>query len=101
MLKSRKEIFILPKRQYDENINKGVTLEKFLAQKKVLNSLHATKIMKWLPCCLLSQEISEYVKSFDNAKSMSFLVGDEKLLKKYNEIWKRSLKKLQQEKKLM
>ena len=50
--------------------------------------------MKWLPCYHLPQEISGYVKSFDNAKSMSFLVGDEKLLKKYNEIWRRSLEKL-------
>ena len=29
-----------------------------------------------------------YVKSFDSNKTMSFKVGDNKLLKKYNKIWK-------------
>ena len=30
-----------------------------------------------------------YVKNFDNIKTMSFKVGDSKLLKKYNKIWEK------------
>ena len=30
-----------------------------------------------------------YVKSFDSNKTMSFKVGDNKLLKKYNKIWEK------------
>ena len=30
-----------------------------------------------------------YVKSFDSNKRMSFKVGDNKLLKKYNKIWEK------------
>ena len=37
-------------------------------------------------CIKLSQMIG-YVKHFDSKKTMSFKVGDNKLLKKYNKIW--------------
>ena len=40
-----------------------------------------------LLCIKLPQMIG-YVKNFDNNKAMSFKVSDNKLLKKYNKIWK-------------
>ena len=33
--------------------------------------------------------MSSYRRYFDNTKCVSFLIKDEKLLKKYNEIWKK------------
>ena len=41
-----------------------------------------------LLCIKLPQMIG-YVKNFDGNKTMSFKIGDNKLLKKYNQIWKR------------
>ena len=31
-----------------------------------------------------------YVKSFESNKTMSFNINDDKLLKKYNQIWKKA-----------
>ena len=39
--------------------------------------------------CILLPQMIGYVKRFDSNKTMSFKVSDNKLLKKYNEIWKR------------
>ena len=41
--------------------------------------------------------MSGYVKSFNETKSMSFLIEDEKLLKKYNKIWKKVSNTMQKE----
>ena len=41
------------------------------------------------PLCILLPQIIGYVKHFDSNKTMSFKVGDNKLLKKYNKIWER------------
>ena len=34
-------------------------------------------------------KVSAYKRNFDKTKYMSFLINDEKLLEKYNEIWKK------------
>ena len=35
-------------------------------------------------------KLSAYKRNFDKTKCMSFLINDEKLLEKYNEIWKKA-----------
>ena len=41
------------------------------------------------PLCILLPKISAYRRNFDKTKCVSFLTKDEKLLEKYNEIWKK------------
>ena len=41
------------------------------------------------PLCILLPKISAYRRNFDETKCVSFLTKDEKLLEKYNEIWKK------------
>ena len=41
------------------------------------------------PLCILLPKISAYRRNFDKTKCVSFLKKDEKLLEKYNEIWKK------------
>ena len=41
------------------------------------------------PSCILLPKISAYRRNFDTTKCVSFLIKDEKLLEKYNEIWKK------------
>ena len=39
--------------------------------------------------CIFLPKMSAYRRNFDKTKCMSFLIKDEKLLEKYNEIWKK------------
>ena len=39
------------------------------------------------PLCIKLPQMIGYVKNFDSNKTMSFKVGNNKLLKKYNKIW--------------
>ena len=41
------------------------------------------------PLCIKLPQMIGYVKKFDSNKTMSFKVGDNKLLKKYNKIWEK------------
>ena len=41
------------------------------------------------PLCIKLPQMIGYVKHFDSNKTMSFKVGDNKLLKKYNKIWEK------------
>ena len=41
------------------------------------------------PLCINLPQMIGYVKHFDSNKTMSFKVSDNKLLKKYNNIWKK------------
>ena len=41
------------------------------------------------PSCIKLPQLIVYVKHFDSNKTMSFKVGDNKLLKKYNKIWEK------------
>ena len=43
------------------------------------------------PLCIKLPQMSGYVKHFENNKTMSFKVIDNKLLKKYTKIWKKKL----------
>ena len=40
-----------------------------------------------IPVCVLLPRMRGYLKCFDDAKTMSFLVNNKKLLKKYKAIW--------------
>ena len=41
------------------------------------------------PLCIKLPQMIGYVRNFDSNKTMSFKVGDNKLLKKYNKIWEK------------
>ena len=41
------------------------------------------------PLCIFLPKTSAYRRDFDKTKCMSFFIKDEKLLEKYNEIWKK------------
>ena len=42
------------------------------------------------PLCIKLPQMIGYVKHFDSNETMSFKVGDNKLLKKYNKIWEKN-----------
>ena len=42
------------------------------------------------PLCIFLPKMNAYRRGFDRTKCMPFLVIEEKLFEKYNEIWKRS-----------
>ena len=44
-------------------------------------------IQKILSLCIIFPKTSGYRRDFDEIKYMSFLIKDNKLLEKYNEIW--------------
>ena len=46
----------------------------------------AKKILKIRPSCLFLPNMSIYRRDFDKTKWLSFLIKDDKLLEKYNEI---------------
>ena len=48
--------------------------------------------------CALLPNIGGWVKNFDDAKTISFLVNDKKLLIKFNEIWGKILKNIRRKK---
>ena len=39
------------------------------------------------PACIILPQMSEYIKYFENSKSMSFLIKDDEVWDKYNKIW--------------
>ena len=41
------------------------------------------------PLCIKLPQMIGYVRNFDGNRTMSFKISDSKLLKKYNQIWKR------------
>ena len=64
--------------------------------KKDLNISLATKMLKSRPLCIFLPKMSTYRREFGETKCISFLIKDDELLEKYNEIWekvKNSLKK--------
>ena len=47
------------------------------------------------PLCIVLPQMSGYIKSFDNGgKNMSFVIKDDDVLDKYNEIWNKIKKTL-------
>ena len=71
------------------DINKIVVSNKVSFVKKNLNTLLAAKVLKKRPLCIFLPKMRVYRKAFDETKSMSFLIKDDELLEKYNEIWKK------------
>ena len=43
-----------------------------------------------MPLCIKLPQTTGYVKKFERNTTMSFKISDKQLLKKYNEIWKKS-----------
>ena len=41
------------------------------------------------PLCIRLPQMIGYVKCFESKKTMSFRINDNKVLKKYNQIWKK------------
>ena len=42
------------------------------------------------PLCIKLPQMTGYVRKFEGNRTMSFKISDKKLLKKYNQIWKKS-----------
>ena len=42
------------------------------------------------PLCIVLPNLSAYRRDFDKTRCMSFLIKFEKLLEKYNDIWKKT-----------
>ena len=58
--------------------------------KKDLNILLGTEMLKKIrPLCIFLPKMSAYRKNFDETKYISFLVKDDELLEKYNEVWEK------------
>ena len=54
--------------------------------KKTLNILLATKMIKNRPLCLLLPKLSANRRNFDETKCMAFLIKDDEMLEKYNDV---------------
>ena len=76
---------------HDLDINKIVVAEKeSYGTKYSLKYFTGYKDDDFIrPLCIKLPQIIGYVKNFDSNKTMSFKVGDNKLLKKYNKVWKK------------
>ena len=56
--------------------------------KKIYVSL-TRKMLKNTPLCTFFPKMSAYIRDFDETKHMSFLMQDDKLWEKYNQIWEK------------
>ena len=73
------------------NVNKIILSDKISFGKKNFKYFIGYKVAKKVrPFCIVLPKMSAYKKDFDKTKCMSFLIKDENLLEKYNEIWKKS-----------
>ena len=69
------------------DINKIVVSNKIFFGKKGLRYFVGYKdSKKIIPLCIFLPKMTAYRKDFDQAKFMSFLIKDDELLEKYNEI---------------
>ena len=73
------------------NVNKIILSDKISFVKKDFKYFIGYKVAKKIrPVCIFLPKMNAYRKDFDKTKCMSFLIKDENLLEKYNEIWKKS-----------
>ena len=74
---------------YDVNIDRIVLLNKIPFGKKGFKYFigHKNDDEKVMPLCINLLKMSAYKRHFDQTKYMCFLIKDNKLTKKYNEIW--------------
>ena len=74
---------------FSVNVNQIVVSDKFKHNKKVLKHFigyEEGKIVK--PLCIILPQMSGYIKYFENGgKNMSFLIKDDKVWDKYDQIW--------------
>ena len=74
---------------FSVNVNQIVVSDKFKHNKKVLKDFigyEEGKIVK--PLCIILPQMSGYIKYFENGgKNMSFLIKDDKVWDKYDQIW--------------
>ena len=69
------------------DINKIVVSNKIFFGKNGLRYFVGYKdSKKIIPLCIFLPKMTAYRKNFDQAKFMSFLIKDDELLEKYNEI---------------
>ena len=61
---------------------------------KILNISLITKIIKIKPLCIFFLEMNAYRIDLDETEYMSFLMKDEKVLKRNNEIWEKVSNKI-------
>ena len=73
---------------------KNVDIDKIVVSNKVPFGKKGFKyftgyidIKKDKPLCVFLSKVTAYRKDFDQTKYVSFLIKDDKLLEKYNEIW--------------
>ena len=72
------------------DINKIVVSNKIFFGKKGLRYFVGYKDSKKIrSLCIFLPKMTAYRQDFDQAKFMSFLIKDDELLEKYNEIWKK------------
>ena len=75
---------------------KDIDIDKIIVSNKVSFGKKAFKYFisyidakKIRPLCILLLKMCAYRKDFDETKYMSFLIKDDELLEKYNEIWEK------------
>ena len=76
---------------YGVNIDRRIISNNLLVGKKGFKYFirHKKDDEKVIPLCIMLPKIGAYRKGFDESKLMSFLIKDNELLEKYNEIWGR------------
>ena len=80
------------------DINKKVVSNKVSLGKKDLKYFIGYKVAKKIrPLCIFFPKMSAYRKDFDETKYMPFLIKDDELIEKYNEIWEKVKKSTKKE----
>ena len=69
--------------------NKVVVSNKVFYGQKGFKYLIGNKDAKIILLCIFLSKMSAYRKDFDETKNMSFLIKDDELFEKYNEIWQK------------
>ena len=92
ILKSKKQKFHQHKRPISTKSignNKIIVSIKVSFDKRVLNILFSTKMLKKLTLTYVYPKMRAYRKHFDETKYISFLIKSDELLEKYNDIWEK------------
>ena len=79
------------------DINKIVVSNKVSFGKKGFKYLIGYRDAKIRPLCIFLPKMSAYRRDFDETKYMSFLIKDDELLEKYNEIWEKVKNSIKEE----
>ena len=79
------------------DINKIVVSNKVSFGKKGFKYFIGYKDAKIRPLCIFLPKMSAYRRDFDETKYMSFLIKDDELLEKYNEIWEKVKNSIKEE----